>query len=555
MTFRRRLFVATLTVGGGICCFQPVMRSRMEARLSELVGGRATIGSSKISLRDSTIALSDITIRPCGSESELFEENTFGTLKIGQAALRFNWSSLLYRNLKVEKILASNVHWDINEPSDRAIPKAVENADPSLFNLNTWGANLEETVDSIVQPIKQKLAEESSKQNRTQQKISLQLKSIADRLAEVSPSDESFNILRQPYVVSSTKRELNDIHQLIAEDKLARKEAIKAITALKSAAQKQLDATVNLTTEADPKSVTQAAMNLAKLAVAKQWNQNRSVVQATIASLTALQTPVSTTGNSLSQLPVGLLSCSTGKIDGNVQLPLQSKEAIDSDFVLQFWNLSSRSFSEETRPAVTLRVSRDPKQEMGNWLRCSAQRVALPQSETSLVQLSLETNDEMLGVTSAKIQHANRGWSATFTVPVQNCLELPTMKAMTNDSTAVAKKACVVGKLMGTTNESESALNNLLIEVDAASLGSLERHLSECFKSDSEKKKAQAGIRSTELFNQELLIVNSRWEQLGDEYSRAHENWEARITELKSQLQELESAFKRTSRASSQITR
>ena len=64
MTWRRRLMVATATLGGGLICFQPVMRARMESRLSEIVGGRVKIGSSKISIKDGAIAFRDIVVHP-----------------------------------------------------------------------------------------------------------------------------------------------------------------------------------------------------------------------------------------------------------------------------------------------------------------------------------------------------------------------------------------------------------------------------------------------------------------------------------------------------------
>ena len=60
MTFRRRLLVVTLTLGGGLLCFQPVMRALMESRISEIIGARVDIGASKISLFDGTIAFRDV---------------------------------------------------------------------------------------------------------------------------------------------------------------------------------------------------------------------------------------------------------------------------------------------------------------------------------------------------------------------------------------------------------------------------------------------------------------------------------------------------------------
>ena len=89
MTFRRRLLVATVTLGGGICCFQPVMRARMESRMSEFFGARVDIGASKISLMDGTIAFRDIVIHHSGSSQRTDIEDSPRLTKIDHAALKF----------------------------------------------------------------------------------------------------------------------------------------------------------------------------------------------------------------------------------------------------------------------------------------------------------------------------------------------------------------------------------------------------------------------------------------------------------------------------------
>ena len=102
MTFRRRLLVVTVTLGGGILCFQPVMRARMEARISDIIGARVDIGQSKISLIDGTIAFRDVVVHHSNSLQGMNGHRSPQPTKIEHAALKFNWNSLLYRNLEVD---------------------------------------------------------------------------------------------------------------------------------------------------------------------------------------------------------------------------------------------------------------------------------------------------------------------------------------------------------------------------------------------------------------------------------------------------------------------
>ncbi len=576
MTFRRRLFVATLTVGGGICCFQPFMRSRMEARLSELLGGQVEIGSSRVSLRDSTIALSDIFIPTSDVilPNELVAPNdlnkTRAPIKIGQAALKFSWDSIFYRNLKVESFLASDVSWEITTPNNRSVPSAIEAGNIRFLTQDNVSNSPNARVESLVQPIKMRLTEESAKQNQTQQKISSQLKSIAQRLAEVLPSDGSLNVLRQRFIVEDATKEIASLRQSIAEDGLARKKADKAINALKLSAQQQVVSKASLEPELDRERAKQAALDIAKIAIAKEWNSSRPIVQAAVSSLNSLQDSSLVQRDrfgtkrekrndmqtaSLSNLAVGLTQCSTGRINGRMQLPPQNNEERESSFVLQFWNLSSRTLLDAQKPTVTLRLNNAAAPEVPPWMTCTAQQIALPQSDTLQIQLTLEKMDGRRGMSSTKIQHANQGWAATISMPTQCCLEMPDTKTIAMDPSPSNEKSLILGKLIGTTPSDEQAQNDLLIEVDPTSLATLETILITWHTADSEKKRVQASRRGSELLNSELLSLDAHWEQLGDEHVRAHDNWKSRMSELDDQLKTLGAAFKRTSRAASSIVR
>ncbi len=559
MTIRRRILVATLTIAGGVCCFQPVMRARMQARLSEILGGRVEIGSSKISFLDSTIAFRDIEIQPVGSDQ---------VSKIDHAALRFSWNSMLFRNLKIERLLASDVHWKIADPSRDVIPTACESEAPSVQASPDPNTTLASSVDSIIQPIKLKIVEEASKQSRVQLDVASRIRSVSERVTRAMPSDGSFNILRQPSIADEAKKELAVIKQLMAEDRLARKENEKAVSSMRNSAQKNFVTILGSVRDLDSMKAQNDSIQLAKFAVAKEWNRNRSVVHTALICLTALQNPiakqntlmeqekqVSRIPNSeiLTKLPVGFTRCVAGKVNGDVQFPnvVMDSSVSTSAFVLQFWNLSSRNFTEREKPAIALKVNREGVKNEGPWLVCTAQIVDIPQSEATQIQVALErkVNGQSKGLTT--IQHANQGWAATVSLPIQSCFEFPTTESLVDKNTLSGEKAIVIAKLMGKILADGNPQDDLVIDVEDASINALEAILRPGYALDSEKKRAQASIRGTELLNGELLNINSRWDQLGDEHSRAHEGWEASLSALNEQLQQLETTFKRTSRASS----
>ena len=572
MTIRRRLFIATVTLGGGICCFQPIMRNRMESRISELFGGRVEIGSSKVSLIDATIALGDITIHSANSRQGS-NESSLSSFTIKDAALKFNWNSLLYRNLKVENFVASHVHWKLANPSREVIPKADESNLPKNTSQFDENEAFDFSIDSIVQPIKLRIVEEAAKQNRVHQTVSSRIKSVSERLTEALPSDGSLNVLRQRYVVEDANKELAIIKQSIAEARIARYESDKVMNSMRQSAQKKLVKSLEDLPDLGSLKANQSALQIAKSAVAKEWNRNRPIVQAAMQSLTALQQIPTTPQNSdegenrsglrnssselLSQLPVGFTRIVAGKVNGTIYLPnvsLQPAE-VTSGFELQFKNLSSRDFSDREKAAITISMKHSTVQHESPWLICTAQQVGLPQSDTTQIQVVLERTQSGQPKTVTTIQHANQGWAASFSLPFQNCFESSSDAAPSIEKVSLSEKTNIVGKMIGTTPANGSEPNELLIDIDEASLAAVEAILSPKLRQDFEKKRSQASIRSTELLTSEMLEISKRWDQLGDEHSRTHVSWEASLTELSGQLESLETAFKRTSRGSIGIAR
>ncbi len=566
MTIRRRLFIATVTLGGGICCFQPIMRNRMESRISELFGGRVEIGSSKVSLIDATIALSDITIHSTNSRKGS-NDRSLSSFNIKDAALKFNWNSLLYRNLKVENFLASQVQWRLVDPSREVIPTADESNLPKTTSHFDENEALVFCIDSIVQPIKQRIIEEAAKQNRVHQTISSRIKSVSERLTEAMPSDGSLNVLRQRYVVEDANKEFAIVKQSIAEARIARYESDKVMNSMRQSAQKKLVKSLEGLPDLGSVKASQSALQLAKNAVAKEWNRNRPIVQAAMQSLTALQLPTTPQNNDaeenraaprishselFSQLPVGFTRIVAGKVNGTIHLPDVScnPTEVTSGFELQFKNLSSRDFSDREKAAITISMKHSTIQHEVPWLICTAQQVSLPQSDTTQIQVVLERTQSGQPKTVTTIQHANQGWAASFSLPIQDCFESPSIASSSNEKVSSIGKSTIVGKMIGTTPANGSESNELLIDIDESSLAAVEAILSPKFRQDFERKRSQASIRSTELLTSEMLEISKRWDQLGDEHSRAHVSWEASLTELSDQLESLETAFKRTSRGS-----
>ncbi len=573
MTFRRRLLVATVTLGGGIVCFQPVMRARMESRISEIFGARVCIGSSKISLVDGTIAFRDVVVHHSNSLSKGKIEDSPRLTKIEHAALKFNWSSLLYRNWRVDGFVASDVRWQIVNPGPEIIPSAVESNEPNPFDLGDRGAATEVKIEPITQPINLKIVEESARQSRVHLDVSSRIESVSKRIAEGIPPDGSLNVLRQRFVVDDAKKVLSSIKQSIAEDRLAWKDSDRRVSSLRQSAQNSFVASLAGFSEWESTKVNEAARRLAMSAIAKEWNTNRTVVYAAIVSLNALRhqdlkqnsednnriqtRPRASHSKFLAQIPVGFTRFVSGKMNGIVQFP---NFAIDlpestSGFELQFRNLSNRDSSDREKPAISLKMIRKESPNESPWLICTAQQVDMQQSDATQIHVVLEKNQLGQSKSTSSIQNANQGWAATISLPIQNCFDRAPVDSISNSKPLLSEKTNIVGRLIGTTSSQYHEQNELLIDADHSSVNAIEAILSPRICVEMERQRSLATIRGTELLNNELQKMGQRWDQLGDEHARSHQNWETSLTELNDQLQRLEAAFKRTSRASNGLSR
>jgi hypothetical protein len=567
MTFRRRLLIATVTLGGGICCFQPIMRSRMESRLSEIMKAKVEIGSSKISLFDGTIALRDVVIHSGIDESDAETNSHFH--RIPHVLLRFDWNSLLYRNLKVNSVVATDVHWLATEPTSEFIPFAVEypsQSRPPEVSIDI--ATLAPAIEPILQELKQKIAYASSKQSQSQLNVSTRIRETLQHLADAMPSDGSLNVLRQPDVVDKVKKQLASINQSMAEDRVAYSKSEKELISLKEIAPEKLLQNLEQHTVFSPPKITEDALQLAKSAIGKEWNQNRSVLLMALQSITALRespvigspsvcpTPVQTSlpnSEFFSKLPIGFTRLLAGKVKGTIQFtgaPADSPES-NSEFDLSFKNLSSRDLGEIDKAVVNLRMmTSDSKSGSTPWLICTVQEMEFVQSDATQLQVVIQRIQDERHKCVATIQHANQGWSATISIPLGACVDL-SENGLFLGNPSPNNESRIVGKLIGTTSTMSGDQNEILIEIEPSSLDAIETVLKPSYNLDKQRKHSQAKIRGAEQLHFELEKINARWKQLSDEHDQSHQSWAASLEELNAQLEKLQTAFKRTARATS----
>jgi len=541
----------------------------MESRISDIVGARVDIGESKISLIDGTIAFRDVVVHHSNSLRGMSGHESPRPTKIEHAALKFNWNSLLFRNLQVDSFVASNVHWQIDDPSRKIIPSAVEGIGPITFVSAGGNADTDVKVEPIVSLIHLKIVQEASKQSRVHLDVSSRIKKVMEQLTEAMPIDGSFNVLRQTSIVDDAKRELAMIKQSIAEDRLARKESDKAVVSLKQSAEKNLITSLAPIPELESSKINQAALQLAKLAVARAWNCNRSIVQVVLLAFRVPQSERNPENDQfgdrlrdsraefLSQLSVGVTRFVAGKVKGVVQFPSVANvsSGATASFEFQFRNLSSRDISEQEKPAISLTMDHGLPPNATPWLACTAQQIRLPQSDAHQLQIILERIQPGQSKSTTSIQHANQGWAATISLPIKSCFELASAEPLWNSNSQSNEKTAIVGKLIGTTPSQGSEQNDLFIDIDSSSVNALEAILTPGFRSVAERKRSQASIRGNELLNSELQRIGLRWDQLGDEHSRLHAGWEISLKELNDQLQRLETAMNRTSRTFNGFTR
>jgi hypothetical protein len=554
MTLRRRLLVTAIVLGCGVAAFQPWMRYRIEYRLSRLLGSNVEIGSSKISLMDGTIALQDLTIYP-GTE---LLGNRSEPIRVSHAALRFDWYTAMFRNLQVENVVASGIQWKLLDPDCSSVPQAnaIElNASliPNRSNRLELNSQAEHNVDTILQPIRRLMADLATKQSQTHSDISSRLRMIEDRLSEASPSNANVNPLRQSLAVDGVKKELALIRQAIAEDRLSRKESDKTIASLKQQSMTSFREQIQNTSHSFRSDVTNQAKQIANASVAKLWNDTRPVALALSQLVSGLNTddprPDSTPTRSLQSLPDRFTCIQTGKLKGSIDFGSSPTGSNGYPFELQLADLTSSSDESNTPPHVRLTVQHPNNHPTLQGLIGVARMSTIPQSKTKQAEITVERKHSIGGFSVVKIQQADRGWASTIALPIDLCINQASSTETLNRSPA--EQDYVNARLVGTSAPAQgnASLQSLIIELEPSSLSALEARLVKA--NEAEVVKSMMGLESkgTEQLRSELLRVSSRWEQLSDENGRIHAQWDASVDELTTQLKQIESSSKRTTRS------
>lgn len=574
MTWRKKVLLCSLLAGCGIAAFQPIARNRFEHRLSEIFGGRVEVGSSKLSLFDGTISLGQLVIHTevdsalDGNLNHNINRKSGPNnrpIQIAYAALRFDLHSALFRNLKVTNAVATGVDWCIDSPCEELLPRADSQLASSLhislgpIDSKPLKESSELVVDRIIQPLRILVSEEVAKQSQASSDISTSLNQIVDRLDELQPDDSNLNPLRQQIVLDNIKKELGLINQSLADYRINKRKADSSVQTLKQQSQKNFVKELESILTDSTANSRHKAQELANTTIAKHWNDLRGITFALKQIITGLQinsipssepsgvTYRTTKEATLNQIPPRITSLSHAKVRGTVHLPSELPESTQKlEFELVLKGISNTMTLDANQPVVDFNIAA-PQDKINPVIHSTATISRIPQSNVKQVEIALERKS--LGSMSSriKIHHAEDGWVSWIQIPIALCLE--------PDASSKNIEGLISARLVGKTTSNWSGSQSMLIELDPTSVDSLESHINNRAEITQAKTRSDILITGTEKLNNELLSIGSRWDQLGDEHSRGHANWEAQILELNSRIKNVETVFKRTSRNSGSTNR
>lgn len=576
MTWRRKVLLGSLVAGCGIAAFQPIVRNRLEHRLSEVFATRVEIGSSKISLFDSTISLQQVIVyndgqsltQPqTGHEIEPTSNQNRPSVQIAQAALKFDWYSVLFRNLKVSNAVATGVDWCIETPCDALIPVADPIA-PNSFqsSLQTLDPiplkkSSETVVNRIIQPLRVFIAEEVAKQSQASFDISNNLRQIVERLDELQPGEANVNPLRQQQqiVLDTIKRELALINQTLADNRIHKRKVESSFTTLKQQSKTNLEKELDTIVSTSKSNSRLQAHELANAAVAKHWNDFRGITLAMKQAIDGLENGINRTsktqpvvnrsneGSNVNAIPARITSLLNGKVRGSVRLNQDLPESNQKlDFKLALKGLSNASELDPNQPVVEFTITAPQNQDIP-LIHSTATLARIPQSNAIQTEILLERNGLGSLTSRIKTRHSEEGWISWVQIPMTTCLDPSATVGHENNS--------ISAQLIGKTSASWSDAQNMLVELDSKSLDALESQIDKLAENSLTKMRSDVQILGTEQLHNELLGMSSRWDQLSDEHARDHSNWESQVAELNARAKSLESTFKRTSRNSTGTNR
>lgn len=573
MKFRRQVLVATIVLGCGFWSFQLIVRRCIEARLSSLFNATVYVGSFEISLFNGMIGLNNIEVHPKLTVLDRDGVSATQPTLIAKSALKFDWNSAAYRNIKIDKLVASGMKWQVNASTVDDVPFAENSNNQSSWKRDSSTVNTKldaDCIHSIVMPIHKRIAEESANQNRLHADIASRLKSIRERLDETVPNESTLNTLRHKPVIDDVKKELFAVRQSIAENRISRKESDKQITSIKQSVTQRLAEKIDSILQPSSIDGRQTALQIAESVVAIDWNRNRTIVHNVLNAINVFQSnkreepssqPASIRDldfHPLRSVPIRFTRVVLAKIRGQAQFRIDGSDAMvsinDADspasFELQLRNLSSESTTQTPKPHVSLTLEESSTSGKSYRAVCIAEKIALAQSASSQVQILLERSIGDSPTSTTKIQHAELGWSATVTLPLIACLDSSNL-----DPAELAKAQLNLGanqvlkaKLIGTTATPRMQRQNLLIEIEPECIAPLELVLTSIVQTQSTKLHSELKILGTELVSNELITIGQRWDQLGDEHARAHTGWETAMAEMNDRVQRFELSNRRIAR-------
>lgn len=570
MTWRKKVLAGSVLAGCSIAAFQPVVRNRLEHRLSEIFGARVEIGSSKLSLLDGTISLQQVVVHgptgpsPAEKLSDGFDPSVGSngpSIQLANVAMRFDWYSVLFRNLKVSNAIATGLDWHIEPPCAAVIPIAdsrpnnliqspLQTLDPVPLKKSS-----ETVVNRIIQPLRVFVTEEVAKQSQASFELSTTLQRMVERLDELQPNDLSINPLRQQQQqidLDNIKKGLALVNQELADNRILKRKAESSLATLKQQSKASLESELETVVTISKSNSRYRAQELAGAAIAKLWNDSRGITFAmkqTIAQLPNSEAKSHEKPSFLARsredanpnwIPSRVTSLSNGKVRGKVRLP---KEPADLDQKLDFEmvlkDVSNILAPDAIQPFVHLNISAS---DAGSspWILGTATVTKIPQSNAKQIEIQLERQNSGTVPSQLKTLHAENGWVSWIQIPMGLCLE-PAL-ALTSDGNMIT------ARLIGQTTASWSDSQNMLVELDSKALDILESQIDKQNEAAITQMRSDIRILGTEQMNNELLSLSSRWGQMSDEFSRNHSNWESQMLDLDSRIKNAEAIFKRTSR-------
>jgi hypothetical protein len=239
-------------------------------------------------------------------------------------------------------------------------------------------------------------------------------------------------------------------------------------------------------------------------------------------------------------IPARITSLLNGKVRGSVRLNQELPESNQKlDFKLALKGISNANALDPNQPVVDFTVT-GPQSQETPIIHSTATLARIPQSNAIQTEIQLEHNNLGSLASRIKTRHSEEGWISWVQIPMTTCLA--------PSATVGHENNYISARLIGKTSASWADAHSMLVELDPKSLDALESQIDKQAENSLAKMRSDIQVLGTEQLQNELLGMSSRWDQLSDEHSRDHSNWESQIAELNERAKSLESTFKRTTR-------